>query len=407
MLAKNFLTVCLLLVGGVSLVLPSGYSIGFYLVCFFCLVVWFKLGGELLPADTKFFILPLFIYAAGHTALALSEKWALHEFGNYLPFVLVVFGLWGIRYYKLQPYFLWLGLALGALGAAIFAGYQALEQGVRANGFANAIQFGNIALLLGVLCMVRALGEPVLSRFNMCLCIGFIAGLAASIWSQTRGGWVALVFIFIWILFHATKSWSFRKRSLIAFCFCLFVLVPVLQPNGVVQSRISDARAEFSAYLETGKQDNAVGARLAMWTLAWSNLTKAPLIGHGERGWIDLRDTAIQDGRLSPFSSTFKHLHNEVLNVAFKRGLIGLTLYLALFLVPMMLFFKPYLHHAAVEVRSMAMAGMVIPMMYIDFGLTQTFLSHNSGRIVLCSLWMCMAGLMLNAVEDNQAHEAS
>jgi O-antigen ligase len=74
-------------------------------------------------------------------------------------------------------------------------------------------------------------------------------------------------------------------------------------------------------------------------------------------------------------------------------------------LVPMVLFFWPYLHHRSVEVRSLAMAGMVIPMMYMDVGLTQTFLSHNSGRVVLCSLWMCVAALMLNALEDNQAHE--
>ena len=51
------------------------------------------------------------------------------------------------------------------------------------------------------------------------------------------------------------------------------------------------------------------------------------------------------------------------------------------------------------EVKALAMAGMVVPMMYMDFALTQSFLTHNSGRIVLCSLWMCVAALMLNAVE--------
>jgi O-antigen ligase len=95
------------------------------------------------------------------------------------------------------------------------------------------------------------------------------------------------------------------------------------------------------------------------------------------------------------------------LNALFKRGFIGLSLYLALFLVPLLLFFRPHLHYRSVEVRSLAMAGMVIPMMFMDFGLTQVFLSHNSGRIILCSLWMCAAALMLNAIEDNQAHESA
>ncbi len=405
MLAKYFFPVCLLMVGGVALVLPSGYSLGFYLLCFAGLAAWFKFRGDLLPADAKLFLLPLLIYAFVHAALTLNEEWALREFGNYLPFVLAVFGLWGIRWHKPKPDWFWIGLSLGAIGAAVFSGYQALVQGLRAGGFVHPIQFGNIALLLGVLCLVRALVGSRNTWLNAILWVGFIAGLAASIWSQTRGGWVALVIIFIWILVNATKNWTLLRRSLIFAAFCLFLLVPSLQSNGVVQSRIAEATVELNAYVETGKQDTSVGARLAMWRLACSNISQAPWTGHGEKGWIALRESAIEDGRLSAFSSSFNHLHNEYLNIFFKRGLLGLILYLAMFLVPMVLFFRPYLHHRSVEVRSLAMAGMVIPMMYMDFGLTQTFLSHNSGRVVLCSLWMCVAALMLNALEDNQAHE--
>ena len=407
MLARYFFPICLLLIGGVALVLPSGYSLGFYLLCFAGLAAWFKLRGDLLPADAKLFIWPLLIYAVGHGALALNERWALRVVDTYLPFVLVIFGLWVIRKFKPKPDWFWIGLGLGAIGAAIFSGYQALVQGLRAGGFVHPIQFGNIALLLGVLCLVRALVGARLAWLNAILWVGFIAGLAASVWSKTRGGWVALVIIFIWILVNATKHWTLLRRSLTFAAFCLFLLVPSLQPNGVVQSRIAEATAEFNAYVETGKQDTSVGARLAMWRLGWANVTKAPWLGQGDKGWIELRDSAIEDGQLSAFSSPFKHLHNEYLNTLFKHGLIGLALYLALFLVPMLMFFRPYLHHVAIEVRSLAMAGMVIPMMYMDFGLTQTFLSHNSGRVVLCSLWMCAAALMLNAVEDNQTHEPS
>ena len=405
MFAKYYFSFCLLLVGALALLLPSGYSLGFYLLCFSGLALWSKRGGDLLPAEVKFFILPLFFYALGHAALALNEKWAVREFGNYLPFVVLVFGLWGIRMYKPRPDWFWLGLALGAIGAAVFSFYQSQVLGLRARGFLQAIQFGNIALLLGVLCLVRALTAPRLSLLSGSLWLGFVGGLAASVWSQTRGGWVALVLIFIWILVKASKNWTPLKRRTTAVIVCLFLVVPALQPNGVVQTRIAEAVVEINAYVETGKQDSSVGARFAMWTLAWRNLASAPLIGHGDRGWIELRDTAINDGRLSSFSSKFAHLHNEYLNVAFKRGVIGLALYLALYLVPMLIFFKPYLQHASFEVRALAMSGMVIPMMFMDFGLTQTFLSHNSGRIVLCSLWMCVAGLMLNALEDNQTHE--
>ena len=406
MLAKFFYPIFLFLVGGVTLVLPSGYSLAFYLLCFVSLAAWFKLRSDLLPVDAKLFILPLLLYAVGNGALAINEKWALRVFETYLPFAIFVFGLWGVRKFKPKPDWFWIGLAFGAIGSAVFSGYQALVLGLRAGGYTNPIQFGNISLLLGVLCLVRALMGTHLGWLNLTLWTGFIAGIAASVWSQTRGGWLALVFIFIWILVNATKNWSLLKRRMTFIAFCLFLLVPTLQPNGIVQSRITQATTDLRDFFDTGKQDSAVGSRLAMWSLAWENVPKALWIGQGDTGWVDLRDSAIKDGRLSTFSSSFTHLHNEYLNALFKRGLIGLALYLALFMVPMLMFFRPYLDGVSVEVRSLAMAGMVIPMMYMDFGLTQTFLSHNSGRIVLCSLWMCVAGLMLNSLEDKQNDES-
>jgi O-antigen ligase len=239
-----------------------------------------------------------------------------------------------------------------------------------------------------------------LSRFNALLWFGFVSGLAASVWSQTRGGWLAVVLIFVWILANSTKQWAPVKRGAAAFVMFALLAVPTLQPDGVVQSRIAVAVTEFNAFFETGQQDTSVGARLAMWKLGVQGVAQAPWLGQGNKGWLQTRDAAIADGRLSSFSAGFTHLHNEYLNVAFKRGLVGLALYLAMFLVPMLLFFKPYLHDSRPDVRALAMAGMVTPMMFMDFGLTQTFLSHNSGRIVLCSVWMCVAGLMLNAVHN-------
>lgn len=398
MLAKYFFSSALFLVGAAALVMPSGYSLGFYLLCFAGLGLWLKRRQALVSYETRYFFGPFLAYSIGHMALALHEKWAVREFSNYLPFVLVVFGLWVIRRYKPKSEWFWAGLAVGALGAAVLSGYQAVVLGMRAGGFTHPIQFGNVALLFGVLCIVRALVGHQGVAMRVLMCIGFIAGLAASVWSQTRGGWLAVVLIFMWIVVHATKTWSLLKRAGVVLAMLVVLVIPALQPNGVVQSRIAVAVNEFNAFFDHGKQDTSVGARLAMWSVAIGEVGKAPIFGHGNQGWIEVRDDAIADGRLSSFSAGLTHLHNEYLNVAFKRGIVGLALYLALYLVPMLFFFRPYLQDARTDVRALAMAGMVIPMMFMDFGLTQTFLSHNSGRMVLCGLWMCVAGLMLNAL---------
>lgn len=400
MLAKYFFSSAVFLVGAVALAIPSGYSLGFYSLCFAGLGIWFKYRGTLVPDETRYLFLPLLAYAGGELTLALHEKWALREFSNYLPYVLVLFGVWGIRRFRPKAEWFWGGLAAGAICAAVLSGYQAMVIGLRAGGHTHPIQFGNIALLLGVLCLVRALVGPKGWAMRLLMWAGYAAGLAASVWSQTRGGWWALVLIFVWILFNATRAWTSLKRVLVALAVLIFLMVPALWPDGIVQSRINEATNELQAFYNHGKQDTSVGARLAMWSVAIDEIGNAPVLGHGNQGWIEVRDAAIVEGRLSSFSSSFTQLHNEYLNETFKRGLVGLALLLSLYLVPMLMFFKPYLQYDLADVRALAMAGMVVSMMYLDFGMTQASLTHNSGRVVLCSLWMCLAGLMLNALHS-------
>mgnify|MGYP000075267252 FL=1 len=130
------------------------------------------------------------------------------------------------------------------------------------------------------------------------------------------------------------------------------------------------------------------------------DILKSPFFGVGAQGWIKSRDSGVESGVLNPYIQNFNQLHNEYLDVAYKTGLAGLLLLIALYCVPMLQFFKPYLHVQDAEVRALAMGGMVLPMMYMDFGLTQAFLSHNSGRMVFVSLLMCLGALLLNRLED-------
>lgn len=401
-LLKNYFSIVLFLIGASALAWPSGYSLGYYLICFGGCVLWAQNRGRLFSENLQYLNMPILTYALVNLLFSLCEKWAMREFNAYLPFLLMVFGIYGIRYYKPRAELFWAGLAVGALCASILAGYQAIVLGMRAGGNTHPIQFGNIALLMGVLCLVRALVELRWTLFCALMCCGFVAGCAASIWSQTRGGWLAVLMILAWVVTKATAGWSPVRRGITAVALLLLLIASVLHPGSKVQARVTDAATELNAFFELGKQDTAVGSRLAMWTLGVEGVKNAGLFGHGAKGWIDARDAAVADGRLDNFSSEFTHLHNEYLDVTFKRGLIGLLLYLALYLVPMWMFFKPYLNKSnrSPEIRALALAGMVIPMMFMDFGLTQTFLSHNSGRIILCSFWMCVAGLILNTTES-------
>jgi O-antigen ligase len=401
---------CLFLTSAIALVIPSGYSYGFYGLSFAGLIMWMFVRNQLIDSEARAFLIPVLFYAVGQLALGLFQQPSWRSVDLVAPFFLMIFAFLLLRKGKPSAEWFWSGLAVGAIGAACFSGYQALGLGLRAGGYLHPIQFGNIALLLGVVCMVRALVKLEFSWMNILMWIGFVSGVVASVWSQTRGGWVAILLIFFWIYIHATDKWTWLRR--ISTVFVLFVSMGILSAqfglSKVVHSRVSDAIIETVAYIENNNQDSPVGSRLAMWQFALQHIGDAPLLGVGKEGWIDLRDQGIADGQLSAvFISQLTHLHNEYLDSVIKRGLVGLGLLLVLYLGPMIYFFRPYMNTINVEVKSLAMVGMVIPMMFMDFGLTQVFLSHNSGRMVLVSLWVCAAALMLNAVEDNQVHEPS
>ena len=400
----------LFLIGAIALIVPSGYSFGFYGLSFVGLVLWLMVRNRLLGADAQTFVIPVLFYAIGQLVLGLCEQMAWPSVDPVMPFLLMIFAVWFLRRYKPSADWFWSGLAIGAVGAACFSGYQALGLGLRAGGYLHPIQFGNIALLLGVLCMVRALITLKPTWMNALMWIGFACGIAASVWSQTRGGWVAIVLIFFWILMHATQDWTWLRKITTVFVLMASIAILGVQLglSKVIQSRVSDAIVETVAFIEANNQDSPVGSRLAMWRFAVHQIGDAPLLGIGKQGWIALRDQGIANGELSAvFISQLTHLHNEYLDAVIKRGVVGLALLLLLYLGPTVFFFRPYLNAINVEVKSLAMVGMVIPMMFMDFGLTQVFLSHNSGRMVLASLWVCAAALMLNAAEDNESHDAT
>jgi O-antigen ligase len=398
----------LFLAGAVALVVPSGYSIGFYGLSFGGLVIWLLVRNRLLTSDAYAFVMPVLVYATGQLAQNLHEQLSWRSVDPFVPFLLLVFGVWFLRRYKPSAQWFWTGLAVGAVGAACFAGYQALVFGGRAGGYLHPIMFGNIALLLGVLCMVRALITLEMTWVKALMWLGFVCGIMASVWSQTRGGWIAIVLIFFWILAHATRHWSWLRKlvAVTALAGAMGVLGVELGMTQVVQSRVSVAIAETTAFFDKNQQESSVGSRLAMWRFAIRHIGDAPWAGVGKQGWLALRDKGVANGDLSAtYISSLDHVHNEYLDAALKHGLIGFCFLLLLYLIPMLKFFRPHLNALNAEVKALAMAGMVIPMMYMDFGLTQVFLSHNSGRMVLVSLWMCVAALLLNATEE--ANEAA
>ena len=177
------------------LLLPMGYWLAPLSLLLIALLAWRHGAAPLSPAG------PLWCAAALLLGLGAAELAAGLWHGELAlawPTVLAALlaAAVGPAVCRLRPALAWWwgGLALAAIGNGLWALWQAGVEGARrANGHGevNAILFGNLALLSGLLCLAGlgwAWQQESRRRWLVALLLGAAGGLLASALSGTRGG---------------------------------------------------------------------------------------------------------------------------------------------------------------------------------------------------------------------------
>ncbi|MBR9905751.1 MAG: O-antigen ligase family protein, partial [Gammaproteobacteria bacterium] len=321
------------------------------------------------------------------------------EFDRPSRFLLAVPALLLLIAYPPRLAALWGGLALGAIGAGGLALWQKLLLDTsRASGYTNVIQFGNLSMLLGILCLAGvgwAVLQPQRRRWIVLLCLGALMGIIGSLLSGSRGGWVGFPLMLLIFYRSYGKEWPLKWKAATVIAIVIAGTTVFAIPQAGVQGRVLEGVEDISSYVSGETENTSLGARFEMWKGASYLIADKPLLGWGENGYQEGMAALAERGIVSPVILQFDHAHNEFFNAFAKRGLIGLAVLLLLYLVPMKLFGE-YLRHANLEVRSVALAGTLLPVAYVDFGLTQGFLSHNSGvmmyAFLLAVLWGVHSG---------------
>lgn len=280
---------------------------------------------------------------------------------------------------------LFCGSIIGAITAALLSTYEVFILGFpRAQVFTNAIMFGDISLLLGLLnasacCLFYQNRQKTMLLLAI---LGFISGVIASILSGSRGGWIAAPLIGIFILMQAKDLVGKKQIQKILLILLLGVLSAVAIPQTGIQTRLNAAVNDIQLY-SLGETNTSVGLRLEMWKGAIYLFSEAPFLGVGQYGSQPKKAELVQQGLISQASSRFDHLHNEFLNTLALNGVIGLVFLIALYIIPLRLFIGKIKQHANNwSIKAYALAGALVPMSYIDFALTQSMFSHNIGVMV-------------------------
>ena len=392
------------MVPGLALWLPSGYSYGAVLLLLATLAsapLWLHR-----PAPrAAWWLTAAFSCMAALWMLDVGTAWGWGSMDRPVKYLLALPCIFFLMTFEPRAAWLWMGIAVGAVCSGLVALYQTFEMGLpRANGFTNAIQYGNLSMLLavmsGLLLVVQYKRWCLWQR--LLLASAIVLGAAGSVLSQSRGGWLALVLLLpvcAWLLVRTTG----QRRMYWGLC-ALALAAAALSQVPAVEQRLDEARKEVLIYKDHGDGRSSVGHRLAHWRLAWAMGWDRPLTGWGRAGYTDEKARRVAAGLAHPAVLEFGHAHNEILDMFAKRGLSGVLLLMAFYGIPLAMFWPTdrRIRDASgkmdKESLSLCLVGVMMPLSYIGFGLTQVFLAHNSGNM----FYLFMCPLVLAALHERR-----
>ena len=284
-----------------------------------------------------------------------------------------------------RPGFWWWGLAFGALLAGAIAAYEHWWLGRwRVGNGVNAIPFGNLALLFGSLSLAGLVSlSSARNGLRLALALAAVGGLLASVLSGTRGGWVVFpVLAFIVLLaFHATRPrWGRFRGSMVGLVAVLvaILLAMSLMPGAPVKGRLAEGATNLKEYAG-GDAGSSLGLRLDMWSAGWQLIKLRPGLGWGEGRLEAQRDVWVEQGRFHQGISLYDQLHSDLVDTFARRGVPGLMSLMALYGVPLWLFWRYRRRGDDEETRALALCGVLIVVGFIGFGLSQSMLRDVRG----------------------------
>ncbi len=395
---SRYTSLAVFLLGAVALILPYGYFIAPTLLVLGSITLLLLRSRLSLGSREWAIVGVLLLYGL----IRLSDVWrsglSFAEMTGIGYLLLAIPGLLLLLAFSPKAAFIWVGAAIGSILTGAWASWQTLISGrSRADGFGivDAIQFGNLSLLLGFFCLAGlgwVLGGhagPGKKAGCALLLLGALCGVLGSFLSGSRGGWLS--FPLMLVILYLGYGRHFSRRWLAGFT-AFFLIAPMVvyaTPQLGVQERVQRIFSSYQEFAQEGDPTNSIGARLEMWRSASILVPERQLAGWGTSGYLQARDALIEEGTIHPYLENFDHVHNDVLDAWLKHGLLGLVSLFALYLLPLCLFGR-YLRSKDPQLRAFAIAGTGLTVAYLGFGLTQTFLVFDSGVIMYAFWWIVL-----------------
>lgn len=258
------------------------------------------------------------------------------------------------------------------------------------------IQAGDISMSLAVfsLCALFYFYAQKKPFWVILSLIAALLGILASFLNTARGAWIGVPFVLI-VIFWLNRQ-HFSKWILLA--VSLIVVIGGGLTGNLIKQRVVDAQNEVVAYVDNNNGSTSVGARFDMWKSALIGIQEKPLFGWGLQGVKEMRKQHFAEGKISKYASEFDHAHNQYLQDASARGLLGFTALLGVFFVPMVILWRNARRDHALA-HFWGVVGISHILLAMSYSLTQSFLSHTSGAMFYFVGVIFFIGLQKNALK--------
>jgi len=239
---------------------------------------------------------------------------------------------------KINTRTLFLGIKLGILIAFIIISYEYFIQDIlRPSGVMSQEKFGYIHLLLLFFVIVGSvLGNGAFKKFSY-LCI--TAGFFVLIVNQTRGAWIAFIFMSLFFIYLLYKNQFLSGIMSSVSTIVVITLVLLFYKIDIVQDKVDLIKSEIVLWSDGNKIPTSIGLRLEMYESGVKAIENLPIMGYGLRNTNNVV-AEISDYRMSPIIIGYNHLHNDYLIHLIAKGVPGLLSVLALLLLPLAVFMK-------------------------------------------------------------------
>ncbi|MDE1182797.1 O-antigen ligase [Paraburkholderia sp.] len=242
------------------------------------------------------------------------------------------------------------------------------------SSFLNPIHFGDIALALGALSVLSLnwwrKDRFVVRGFKI---LGLGAGIAASLMTGSRGGWVAVPVLAAVYLYARSRGKSRRWKVLLPLAV-VAVMIGAYVASPTVRDRADDVSLDLTQYAH-GQKDTPLGIRLQLYEAAARIVENHPFLGLGGAGFRNSMDAFAQAGLLTPAAAQLGkgETHNQLLAYMTDYGVVGGLALMAIYIVPGVIFWKR-LSAPLGAARRAALLGLSFVVAFWIFGLTvETF----------------------------------